>query len=169
MTQVEEKTPETATRPGRALVAAIVVGAVLVVGYFAFGMPGMDHGTTATEAGSMASMDHESMPFMRLEPDAFAARAAEPSAFVVNVHTPYAGEIDGTDAFIPFDEIGDDSRIPTDKDAAIALYCESGRMSEIAANALVAAGYTNVVDLEGGMRAWQASGLTVSGRPVADD
>jgi len=171
-TQVEQTAAGTPTRPGRALVAAIVGGAALVVGYFAFGMPGMpgmDDGAPEAGGGSMASMDHESMAFMRLDPDAFAARVADPSTFVVNVHTSYTGEIDGTDAFIAFDEIAGDSRLPNDKDAAIALYCESGRMSEMAADALVAAGYTDVVDLEGGLEAWQAAGMPVTGRAGADN
>lgn len=166
MTQVEGS-DETATRPGRGVVAAIAVGALLVVGYFATGMPGMDHGSATSDDGSMASTEHNSMPFMRLGPDDFAARVAEPSVFVANVHTPYAGEIDGTDAFIPFDEITGDRGLPTDKDTEIVLYCQSGRMSQIAADTLVDAGYTNVVDLDGGMNAWKAAGMPVRNEPPA--
>jgi phage shock protein E len=114
-------------------------------------------------------MDHESMSFMRLEPAAFAARLAEPTAFVVNVHTPFEGAIDGTDAFIPFDEVVDDPRLPSHRDTMVLLYCESGRMSEIAARALIAAGYTDVVDLDGGMQAWERSGMVIEERPGADD
>ncbi|MCZ7537225.1 MAG: rhodanese-like domain-containing protein [Acidimicrobiia bacterium] len=84
------------------------------------------------------------------------------------MHTPYAGEIDGTDAFIPFDEIAGDRRLPADRTAPIALYCESGRMSAIAAEALLAAGYTDVADLDGGMQAWEAAGLPITRRPGAD-
>lgn len=169
MNQLEDETATAATRPGRAVVAAIVMVVVVVVGYFAFGMPGMDHGTSATDDRTMGSMDHDAMSFMRLDPDAFAVRVAEPSAFVVNVHTPYAGEIHGTDAFVPFDEITDDNRLPTERSAPIVLYCETGEMSEVAANALVNAGYTNVVDLEGGMEAWRASGMTIADRLGASD
>lgn len=146
MTQVEDH-EGTGNRPRRAVVAAVVLGAVMIIGYFAAGMPGMDHGDATAGDGSMASADHESMPYMRLNPATFAARVERPSAFVVNVHTSYAGEIDGTDAFITFDEIAGDSRLPTDKDAEIVLYCESGRMSQIAAETLVSAGYANVVDV----------------------
>lgn len=151
------------------MVGAVVLGTVLTIGYFAAGMPGMNHGGAPAGDGSMASMDHESMPYMRLDPDAFAARVARPSAFVVNVHTPYAGEIDGTDTFIAFDEIVGDSRLPTDKDAELVLYCQSGRMSQTAAESLVGAGYTNVADLEGGMDAWQDAGMPLRAEAPADD
>ena len=83
---------------------------------------------------------------------------AEPSAVLVNVHTPYEGHIDGTDAFVPFDEIGAWEALPSDLYAPIALYCRSGNMSAQAADTLVDLGYTYIVDLEGGMNAWTATG-----------
>ena len=83
---------------------------------------------------------------------------AEPSAVLVNVHVPYEGHIDGTDAFVAFDEIGRWDDLPAELDAPIALYCRSGNMSAQATDTLVELGYTNIVDLEGGMNAWTAAG-----------
>lgn len=46
-----------------------------------------------------------------------------------------------------------------DKGAPVLLYCASGRRSAAAREAMVAAGFTDVKDLAGGIRAWQQAGL----------
>jgi len=80
--------------------------------------------------------------------------------FFVNTHIPYEGEIAQTDAFIPYDDLQAQPGVwPEDKDAPIVVYCRSGRMSAIAAEALVAQGYTRVYNLAGGMIAWEEAGL----------
>jgi len=80
----------------------------------------------------------------------------------VNVHIPFEGNMAGTDLSIPYDEITQPdnlSLLPADKDAKIVLYCRSGRMSAIAAQALAEQGYTNVWDIPGGMVDWEAAGF----------
>ena len=82
--------------------------------------------------------------------------------FFVNTHIPYEGEIAQTDAFIPYDQTAQQlSQYPADKNARIVVYCRSGRMSAIAAEALVKAGYTDVWDLEGGMIVWEQAGYAL--------
>ena len=80
--------------------------------------------------------------------------------FFVNTHIPYEGEIADTDAFIPYNELDRyTAEFPSDKDAKIVLYCRSGRMSSIAAEALAGLGYNNLFNLDGGMIAWEETGL----------
>ena len=47
------------------------------------------------------------------------------------------------------------------KDAKLVLYCGGGYRSALAADALRQMGYTNAISLDGGWRAYQASGLPV--------
>ena len=78
---------------------------------------------------------------------------------LINVHIPYEGEIEGTDDFIPFDQIQQNiDKLPADKDSRVVIYCRSGSMSGISARSLVELGYTDVWNLDGGMIAWEASG-----------
>lgn len=78
--------------------------------------------------------------------------------FFVNTHIPYEGEIAGTDALIPYDDLDAYRGYPAEKDARIVLYCRSGRMSAIAAEELARRGYTNLYNLAGGMAAWAQAG-----------
>lgn len=103
--------------------------------------------STVIDAGSAAL----------LSPAEFEDVIAAGDAIVLNVHVPYEGHIEGTDAFIPFDEIAS-SRLPDDLNQPIALYCRSGNMSATATRTLVEMGYTDVVDLADGMNAWVETG-----------
>ena len=103
--------------------------------------------------------------FARLDPAAFEERMKNEQAMVINVHIPYEGELAGTDAFIPYDKIKGDSRLPKDKGTELLLYCRTGRMSEEAAVDLNEEGYTNIAHLEGGMKAWEGSGRPVVYNP----
>lgn len=93
-------------------------------------------------------------------------RKEELGAFVVNVHTPYEGEIEGTDVIIEDweDIAGNIDKLPQDKSAPLLVYCRSGRMSESAVNQLVDLGYSNIYHLKGGMRSWDASGFSIKNK-----
>ncbi len=101
--------------------------------------------------------------YQTLTIDAFAEILAsnKKDYTVVNVHIPYEGEIEGTDAKLAYNDLNALMAALPDKNAPIILYCRSGRMSEIASKALAEKGYTQVWDVPGGMIAWQASGRNV--------
>ena len=153
-------------RSGKLAVGLFALVAIAAVVYFAVAMPGMDMSTDTRPSGSSpgtSGMDMAKASSQLLSPAEFA-RAKAAGAFVVNVHTPYAGEIAGTDAFVPFDGIASDPHVPRDRDARIVLYCRSGRMSAIASRALLDAGYMRVSELGGGMDAWTACGRDLTER-----
>jgi len=100
-----------------------------------------------------------------LAPADYQSAIAGRDVFVLNVHVPYEGEIEGTDAFIPFDKIEEHAaELPADKSAPLYIYCRSGRMSAEATPDLQRLGYTNIVDLKGGMQAWEEAGLPLLDR-----
>ncbi len=85
---------------------------------------------------------------------------------LVNVHVPYVGEIEGTGLFVPYTEIEQNlSKLPADKGARIVVYCRSGAMSNIAAKTLTSLGYTNIIDVSGGMIAWENAGYPLIQKP----
>ena len=80
--------------------------------------------------------------------------------FLVDVHTPKQLHIKGTDLFIPYNEVEKfQNKLPKDKNMAIYLYCEGGPMGNAAARSLHDLGYTNLINLEGGSRAWKKAGF----------
>jgi rhodanese-related sulfurtransferase len=48
-----------------------------------------------------------------------------------------------------------------DKDTELILYCGGGYRSALAADALQQMGYTNVFSMDGGWKAWEASGAEI--------
>jgi len=83
----------------------------------------------------------------------------------INVHIPFAGNIDGTDLSVPYDEIEQHLvQLPADRNTRVVLYCRSGRMSALAAVTMIKLGYTNVWNLKGGMAAWQEAGYPIEGQ-----
>jgi len=91
--------------------------------------------------------------------DQLAKVTDDPTVTLINVHIPYAGEIPGTDEFLPFNKIQQNNdKLPSDKKAEVVLYCRSGHMSKMASKVLTEMGYTNVYDVPGGMNAWRSAG-----------
>lgn len=114
------------------------------------------------QAGVPTAAPTGAVPAARLlEPADFKREIA--GRFLVNVHVPDEGNIAGTSARIPFDQLrARSAELPADKNAPLAVYCKSGRMSAIAARDLQTLGYSNVIELSGGMNAWEQAGFTLS-------
>ncbi|MDP4030651.1 MAG: DUF1573 domain-containing protein [Candidatus Beckwithbacteria bacterium] len=97
-------------------------------------------------------------------------KALKADPFVVDVHTPEQTHLEGTDAFIPYDQIDSHlNDLPADKNAEIILYCRSGSMSSQAAQVLIDQGYTNVKHLAGGIQAWREQHQGIKLTPVTQD
>ncbi len=126
----------------------------------AAGLAGALNAGTANGAAQVAVPGAGS--YISVQPSELAAMLKAKNFRLVNVHTPYAGEIPGTDLALPYDQIEKRlGELPSDKTAKILLYCRSGAMSAIAARALVKLGYTNVWNLDGGMSAWEQAGYAL--------
>lgn len=142
------------TASGRALAPWMIVTAVMTAA--------CSPGTSGTESGGGGGSPTASSPalaYTALDPAQFAAVAEDETAYVVNVHVPDEGSIAGTDEAIPYDEVRDRAaEFPQSRSARIAVYCQTGRMSTEAAATLAHLGYTDVIELSGGMQAWEAAG-----------
>lgn len=115
---------------------------------------------TGTIAGASVSVDGGS--YHNVTSSELNTMLANKDFVFINVHILFAGNIVTTDLSIPYDQIEQTlAKLPADKKAKIVLYCRSGRMSAIAAEALVKQGYTNIWNLDGGMVAWEQAGYEI--------
>jgi phage shock protein E len=97
-----------------------------------------------------------------ITPDKLASMLDHKDFTLLNVKTPYIGEIAGTDLYIPYDQVAARAaELPADKTAKIVVYCRSGHESAIAAQTLIDLGYTHIDNLDGGMTAWTESGRSL--------
>ena len=87
----------------------------------------------------------------------FATTVATPGVVTLDVRTPgefAAGHIPGA-VNIDVEAPDFDTRIASlDTGTTYAIYCHSGRRSGIAAGRMADAGFTSLVDLDGGIQTW---------------
>jgi len=147
------------------LYLAIAGGLLAVLAVIAIGFVALN-GSGSSPASGLAAGEtiHQGNggQWTNVTPDRLAQMLQTKDFTFVNVKTPYVGEIDGTDLYIPYDQLtARASQLPQAKDAKILVYCRSGAESAIASQTLLSLGYTNVWNLDGGMNAWQSSGRTI--------
>lgn len=132
------------------LVAVIALAVALGSGASPGSPPGAADGTVVQATGGS---------WVNITPDRLASMLEHKDFTLLNVKTPYIGEIGGTDLYIPYNQLASRrSELPSDKTVKIVVYCRSGAESAVAAQTLVGLGYTNVYNLDGGMNAWTQSG-----------
>ena len=74
---------------------------------------------------------------------------------LIDVHIPEQDHINGTDLFIPYNDIENfKDQLPKNKNEKIVVYCRSGSMSRAASYILAEHGYNNIYDLIGGKNAY---------------
>jgi rhodanese-related sulfurtransferase len=143
---------------GLAAIAVIVIGADFVFGALMSPAASSPSAASSQPAAASSQVSH----WTNITPDQLAQMLQNKDFTLLNVKTPYMGEIDGTDLWIPYDQVAARaSELPADKGAKIVVYCRTGTTSAIAAQTLLNLGYTNVWNLEGGMTAWTASGRSL--------
>ena len=119
-----------------------------------------DHAASAAASAGAISADAGAGQVRLLDPAGFEAGSA--GRVLINVHIPDEGSLPGTTLDLPYNEVAArTAELPADKATPLAIYCMSGNMSAIAGRELLALGYTDVIELDGGMQAWQASGRTL--------
>ena len=131
---------------------AVIAGWALLSSHPGTGTPasGRSEGTVVQANGGR---------WTNITPDTLASTLPAKDFTLLNVKTPYMGEIAGTDLYIPYNQLAARAaELPRDKSAKITVYCRSGNESSIAAQTLIDLGYTNIDNLDGGMTAWTASG-----------
>ena len=139
-------------------IAALLV--VFAVGFVVLGGSGSE--SPASLASGKTIIQGNGGDWTNVTPDRLAQMLTHKDFTLVNVKTPYIGEIQGTDLYIPYDQISARaSQLPADKGAKILVYCLTGHSSAVAAQTLLDLGYTTVWNLDGGMQVWQASGRTL--------
>lgn len=127
------------------LASIVVIGADWAIGTV-FGNP-----ATASPAPSGQSAANSPTPtqfgvimpgngghWTNVSPDQLASMLTHKDFTLVNVKTPYVGEIDGTDLYIPYDQLAARvAELPSDETAKILVYCRSGVQSAQAAQTLL--------------------------------
>ena len=107
-------------------------------------------------AGASPAAGAQTQAIRSISPEEARELIGKPGVVLLDVRTQEEydeGHIEGA-ALLPYDAIAADSAaLPADKDAAIIVYCRTGRRSALAAQTLSDLGYTKIYDL-GGIQSW---------------
>lgn len=120
--------------------------------------------TSAVAGLAACGSDSPSAQPTELDAAAFKERLEGDDAVILDVRTPEefaAGHIEGAININVESPTFGDEIAGLDQDTAYAVYCRSGNRSQVALDAMKAAGFKNAYHLMGGIGAWQAAGYPV--------
>jgi hydroxyacylglutathione hydrolase len=147
--------------PGAETQSAMRLGRIgfdRVEGFLGGGLAVVDRGPSGSAPLRIQTTD-------RLSPDTAAGRmAGHTPPLMIDVRTPHerAQKAIGNTAHLPLNMLASSTRdIPRDR--AIVVFCAGGYRSSMAASLLQRDGFTSVSELAGGIAAWEAAGLPLSG------
>jgi glyoxylase-like metal-dependent hydrolase (beta-lactamase superfamily II)/rhodanese-related sulfurtransferase len=151
--------------PGAEAQSAMRLGRIgfdLVAGFLEGGLGALDRGPTGSVPLGSSLQVHATD---RLSPQTAAERmAGDNPPLVIDVRTPReraAKAIDNTTS-VPLSALAVRARV-IPRERPVVVFCAGGYRSSIAASLLQRDGFTNVSELAGGIAAWEAAGLPLSG------
>ena len=154
------------SRSARRLVGAgmLLVAAIAVIAGIGSTQGGPSSGAATASGTPGIVVQGVGGQWTDVTPNTLATMLRAEAFTLLNVKTPYVGEIDGTDLYIPYTDLGTRrTELPADRASQILVYCRTGNQSAIAAQTLLDLGYTNIVNLDGGMEGWvRAAGRSCS-------
>jgi rhodanese-related sulfurtransferase len=146
------------------LLIFLFFGFVLISGC-ANQIPGESGGNNSTAIQPEKNNSIAMSQYRNITPKQLDEMLEDDSIFLMDVHIPEQEHINGTDLVTPYNDIEFD-KLPKDKQARIVVYCRSGSMSLEASQELIRAGYENVLNLAGGIKAWDKY---MGGKNSSDD
>ncbi|HEX2892709.1 MAG TPA: rhodanese-like domain-containing protein [Marmoricola sp.] len=119
----------------------------------------------STDQASSTSAGASTSAVATVGAEEFATAAAKPGTMIIDVRTPAefaAGHLAGA---VNIDVQGSsfaDAVAELDPSASYAVYCHSGNRSSVATSYMAGHGFKNLVELAGGITAWEADGKPVT-------
>lgn len=99
-----------------------------------------------------------------VDPDTFAIKNTEQNRIIIDVRTPEefaSGHIEGAINTNFYDPAFKETISKLDTSSAYSIYCRSGNRSGQTLGLMESLGFTDVLDLEGGIGSWIASGRSL--------
>lgn len=139
--------------------------ALVLAGLLAGGLLPACAGAPAPDASDVAAVTPSPGSVALVDPASFAATIDEPGVTVIDVRTPQefaAGHIGSAIDIDVEDPTTFVSKLSAlDPNATYAVYCRSGNRSATATQYMANEGFTSIVELDGGITAWQQEGFPV--------